>query len=194
VLRCDPAETEPDFAAAYRWMSEQYAERIGGPVVPLLWAWARIPRRELLRLSGWTTGSVLVTLDVPRDRVLLSDFDDWHAVINLWELQPRDVDDAELDRRIEAFWVEREALGATGRDIGLWPADLRERVVASWEALVFDIGPPPRVVQAVVDRFEASEVVDAVVIGRVTRGIEVSHASQPSQESGGLTDAPPLNR
>jgi Domain of unknown function (DUF3841) len=162
TLRCPPTPAEPPFPKAYAWMCEQYARRVPGEGQgPLLWAWARTRRRELV--NSLSAGDVLVTLRVPRERVLLSDFDDWHAVINQYELHPREIDDEEACRRIDAFWDEREASGLMDEDIEEWPEPLRRRVLASW-AQVFQIGPPPRVVQAVTSRFDATDVVDAVTL------------------------------
>ena len=112
---------------------------------PLVWAWARIPRRELL-----------------------SDFDDWHAVLNRWELHPRELDGDEADCRIDAFWADRDAASVGSARIEAWPDPLRRRVMASW-AQVFEIGPPPRVVQAVTSRFDAADVVDAVTLATTRR-------------------------
>jgi hypothetical protein len=171
TLRCDTSFSEQTFLPAYRWMYEEFARRRPAEAPgPLLWAWARIQRSALvdsLRHGGGE--DVLVTLRVPRERVLLSDFDDWHAVLNHWELHPRALDDAEADRRIDAFWEERDALGVGTSGIETWPEPLRLRVMASWSQ-VFEIGPPPRAVQAVTCRFDAGDVVDAVEVVRPRRG------------------------
>jgi hypothetical protein len=47
-----------------------------------IWLWARIRRQELVELCGLAPGRVLLTCRVPRERVLLSHFGDWHAVLN----------------------------------------------------------------------------------------------------------------
>ena len=168
VLRADAARAEPSYRLAYQWMRGEYERRIpGASGAPLVWAWARFRRRELIEQLGTEGTHVLTTLRVPRERVLLSDFEDWHAVLNQWELHPRDMDEAEVDRRIDAFWDDMAALGTGRVPMGSWPAPLRRRVLASWDQ-VFQIGSPPRVVQAVIERIDAAEVVDAVVLSEPT--------------------------
>jgi len=83
---------DPDYRAAYQWMVRQMverrvAERAGAPI----WAWyayrGEAKRRPDLRETGHLprgTRGVLLELDVPASRVLLSCFDRWHWVLNGW--------------------------------------------------------------------------------------------------------------
>ncbi|SHN00532.1 protein of unknown function [Anaerosporobacter mobilis DSM 15930] len=94
VLRANEAHLCDDsFTEAYLWMSGQMTKRIGnspeGVIFPV-WAWYKWEgeRKRLdMRAHGrhWgTKGSpiVLLTVDVPENFVLLSDFDYWHVVLN----------------------------------------------------------------------------------------------------------------
>lgn len=128
-----------DLRPAYRWMAEQMEERIGPPPRPgafPLWAWAQWSgphrRKPDMRCGGHApTGAKCfrLTLDVPQSQVLLSDFDDWHSVLNnsfcAWNC-------AEFD----SFAAK---LGAAGiRWCGPHPEPFRSLIVQSWDR-IFDI-------------------------------------------------------
>jgi hypothetical protein len=73
-----------DFYDAYRWMVQQMAARMprhsGNPPI---WAWPVKPDLRHYRWSwmpeGWYT---CIEFDAPDERVLLSEFDLWHDVLN----------------------------------------------------------------------------------------------------------------
>lgn len=81
------------FKKSYLWMAEQMRKRIGeapeGVIFPI-WAWYQWEgkRKRLdMRQHSWGWGKkgtpiVLLTIDVPEDCVLLSDFDYWHVVLS----------------------------------------------------------------------------------------------------------------
>lgn len=86
-----------DFKDSYRWMVEQMKNRIGNPpddVTFPMWAWYQWEgkrKRPDMRTHGYGWGDrgtpiVLMTMDVPDEQVLLSDFDYWHVVLNDGEL------------------------------------------------------------------------------------------------------------
>lgn len=99
VYVCDPQLSEHitdfSFGPAYDWLAKQLEVRVGprpsGVSYPV-WAWHTLNWRRHkpdLRESGWLAkgqDGVLLTLDVPDNQVLLSDFDAWHWVINGWFL------------------------------------------------------------------------------------------------------------
>lgn len=101
LLYVDPALADEDFADAYAWMRRQMALRL-----PHYeghwpwWAWARPPcgharpdlRERQLYHNGWPMGTACMRLelDVPDTDVLLSDFDMWHAVLNISPLVSSD--------------------------------------------------------------------------------------------------------
>jgi hypothetical protein len=81
-----------EFIDAYRWMSLKMTEKIGeapnGIEFPV-WAWYQwegkrkrpdMRTHNLCEVKG--TPIVLLTIDVPEEKVLLSDFDYWHCVLN----------------------------------------------------------------------------------------------------------------
>lgn len=93
VLRTETDKADQDFLRAYDWMSEQLNNYVGaapeGVVYPL-WVWvhyyhsqkSRPDLRRLRRMWG-AKGKpfVLLTLDIPKELILMSSFDSWHAVI-----------------------------------------------------------------------------------------------------------------
>jgi len=83
----DPSLRPPglwDWADAYKWMVQQMAARMskhsGNPPI---WAW---PVKPDLRQYRWTWMPegwyVCIEFEVPGERVLLSDFELWHDVLN----------------------------------------------------------------------------------------------------------------
>jgi hypothetical protein len=115
----------PGFARGYAYMKNQMAARL--PAVSgdyPVWAWLADPR-----LSGPVAGNqygthpdgyVLLTIEVPDDRVLLSSLDAYHAVLNNWYLSLTEAED--------------EAVHASNRE----PTDAEKQ--ASW-ARMFDLHP-----------------------------------------------------
>ncbi|WP_146208078.1 DUF3841 domain-containing protein [Azospirillum sp. TSH64] len=144
-----PAD-DPDHPSPYDWMRERLAElmpRFSGDYP--VWGWLKRPST---RPSIWGKAAgeatVLVSAIVPRHRILLSDFDDWHAVLNDWYLSRTEAEDNEV-----------EAAG------GATPSQRRK----SW-LRVFETGHPRspeemqwrgpgHYVQACIDRVHLSEIV-----------------------------------
>jgi uncharacterized protein DUF3841 len=101
VLYADPALAMEGFEDAYAWMRSQMALRLPhyGGHWPW-WAWVHPPcghlrpdlRERQLYHNGWPEGTVCMRLelDVPDVELLLSDFDMWHAVLNISPLVSSD--------------------------------------------------------------------------------------------------------
>lgn len=76
---------------AYDWMAKQMKIRIGSPPDSIkypVWAWyqweGQKTRRDL-RFSGYAkrgTPMVQLEFEIDEKKILLSDFDDWHVVLN----------------------------------------------------------------------------------------------------------------
>ena len=87
----DHAIFESSWDAAYKWLADQMKIRIGVPpegVIYPIWAWYQWEgkrKRPDMRSHNVTDTPgktiVLLTIDVPEDEVLLSDFDLWHFVL-----------------------------------------------------------------------------------------------------------------
>ena len=95
VYRCDPekGEIDPCFLESYDWLVNKMRKRIGPPpagVTYPVWAWYRQDgkhKKPDLRSERWCYGNngekyVCLEISIPSDQVLLSDFDEWHCVLN----------------------------------------------------------------------------------------------------------------
>lgn len=96
VYRCKPAlssVSDPNTVRAYNWLADSMAARIGAPPRGAIWpVWAWYMRngkraKPDLRAERWRCGPgneefTCLEIDVPADRVVLSDFDVWHIILN----------------------------------------------------------------------------------------------------------------
>jgi hypothetical protein len=131
VFRADGRRCDRDFREAYAWLRQEVRKRVPGATGrPLIWAWKQ-PKPDL-RQSGHLhegTPGVRIELEIPDERVLLSDFDGWHfrlsssylpisaADMERWHEQDRKklqalqkenprITTAELNRRIDEDVVD----------------------------------------------------------------------------------------
>jgi len=171
VLRTDPSRGCPEFAEPYRWMLGQLSQRVSTSGDGMVWLWARIPWRELVSEVRTARGAVLLTVRIPRHRVLLSSFDDWHVPLNRSLYVP-----SKPGESVDAWWSRAEPLmdafearvNAAGLDqapLEQWDPDLRRDLEWSWEG-IFDPAswPPGCIVQATVHELRAADVVSATRI------------------------------
>jgi hypothetical protein len=169
VLHGDPRLGEPDYAEAYAWMSDQMGRRVPENGPGMLWLWARVRRSAVIDHARANPGSVLLSVRVARDRVLISDYLDWHQVLNRSlnvGILPHETDE-EWSRRFDteqAAWDERTRPFAT-TPIDAWPATLRDEIQQSWNT-IFDLDavPPHRPLQATIRCLRANDVTRAVRI------------------------------
>lgn len=105
-----------DDCDAYRWLSKRMADLIGEPPSGVrfpVWAWYQwegVRKRPDMRTHRrWTTKGtpiVLITFEIPDDKVLLSDFDMWHVVLNddyLGLTKEDDKDDYTEEEKIKSW-------------------------------------------------------------------------------------------
>jgi hypothetical protein len=176
TLRPDPSLAWPEFAEPYRWMLEQMNQRLSTSGNGMVWLWARISWRDLVDQLRRARGEVLVTVRIPRDRILLSAFDDWHVPLNRGLYVP-----SRPDESVDAWWsragplkdafdarVEAAGFGQTPLD--QWDPELRHELESS-RVGIFDPANWPRgcIVQATVHELRAEDVVSATRI-RVRNG------------------------
>lgn len=88
ITRVDSWRTEKDFSQAYQWLKLQMKKRVRGyRGGDLFWAWAeKPPFEEYYQWGNPGEPKVCLELLIPKKRVLLSDFDLWHHVLNGWYL------------------------------------------------------------------------------------------------------------
>lgn len=143
VLRCDAQRVDRDRKRAYAWIAGKLSEKAGpapkGVRFPM-WTWAawdagrgrtRPDLRSSCHLPRGTKGFRL-ELEVDPGRVLQSDFEAWHAVLNGWFLGKDEAED-------EGFDAEMKAAGV--RWGWPYPEPFASKVVASWDR-IFELGPP----------------------------------------------------
>lgn len=123
-----------------------------------MWVWARLPRtdlvdtvRDAVRDGG---GSVLVTLVIPRGQLLLTDYLEWHTVLNGQPSPPLECPqcgtrhcnnpvchDGWFDRWSEDWDEQARRAGVDlGRPWWTWPEPAQTQLLASWE----NVFSPPR--------------------------------------------------
>ncbi len=105
VLRTDGRYVDRHFRPAYRWLMHQMSRRITGYTGGFpVWFW-HSPKPDLRRGGHRPAGerSVRIELELPRERVLLFDFQSWHCVLNGWHLSLSERESREWDRRTERF-------------------------------------------------------------------------------------------
>lgn len=143
VLEPDPSRVEPLRGDAYLWMYRQMGARLPTAGDGAVWFWAQIRRQDLMELCKQSPGEVLLTCRVPRERVLLSQFGDWHSALNrsplIIEVTGESDDEymARLERAFEDVDARVRAAG-TAPDAGYrhWPEDLRTELEMSWEFIL----------------------------------------------------------
>jgi len=139
VLFADGRRHDRDrvWAFAYRWMADQMHRRLPPSKARFpWWGWYRYlglhrPKPDLRAAGHLPDGQkgVRIELEINDREVLLSNFGDWHCVLNDSFLSRDEVENDQFDR-------ERGKLAYTW---GQYPEPLRSKVIASWER-IFDIG------------------------------------------------------
>jgi hypothetical protein len=171
ILRQEPALADSSWPDAYDWMRRMMAARLPTSGDAALWLWAQIRRVDLVDNCRRARGEVLLTCRVPRERVLLSHFDEWHAVLNANVAIPKRPGESEdeFDKRwgqvYDDFRARINAAGAGNTRVSRWPAELRAEAERSWEG-IFDrtkFGTRDYW-QATVHELRADDVVGAVRI------------------------------
>ena len=146
---------DDSFAAAYDWMRWQMHRHIQGYAGGFpIWVWARTSRRDLVGtvndMAAQSPGSALVTLRIPRDQLLLTDYLTWHDVLNGSPTVPIECvgcgtpncDDASCFDRWFDDWYDRWTAQIPEDEAGAqlpwwcWPTDLQARLFESWEAIL----------------------------------------------------------
>jgi hypothetical protein len=102
---------ESDFNDAYKWIIKQMENRIGQRPnknnYPI-WAWYQYnnvkSKRPDLRTSGFLpkgTKGVRIEFEKPENKILLSDFNLWHFVLNYWHIADNERQEFEFDKLLQ---------------------------------------------------------------------------------------------
>ncbi len=145
LLRVNRRHVSKDFLGPYIWMAGQMERRLAvrrpsKNAMPI-WAWYQWEGKRCkpdLRSSGYLPKGdqgLRLELQVADDRVLLSDFDLWHYVLNYWYLP-------ETEKGAEAFEKKLAradlALHGCDHEHPLGNAQYRRELEKSWER-IFDV-------------------------------------------------------
>jgi hypothetical protein len=152
VLRASLAMTCPDWPLADRWMVDQMKKRIEPPpsrgAMPI-WAWyqwmdAHHARPDLRARRHVPQGDRAVRIEfvIAGDRVLLSDFDLWHHVLNHWYIPTSQLDDQRFDADL-ARWSD---IPEAPHRLQQHPK-IRKQIYQSWSR-IFDLSWRSRYVGA----------------------------------------------
>ena len=127
------------FMYAYHWIAEQMRKRIGEPPIDgieyPLWAWYQYdsakkkkPLRSPLNVGEGV--SAYMEIEIPENKVLLSDFDEWHLPLNQGPM-----------RNWKNIWKKMNLLDKIADrslDFMEYPLELRQEIENSWEG-IFDL-------------------------------------------------------
>lgn len=132
-----PIEKEDDFYNAYHWMYEQMRKKN----VPLNLNdggifWGAVDQQE----TQYFTEGVLLTMEIPKEEFLLSDFQAWHFVLNDYPFKT----DEEKD---EDFFTEEEKRKSWEKIFGLSYENNEIKVDKDLE--IFNIGENGQKIQPV---------------------------------------------
>ena len=164
------------FAVAYQWLIERMIERgLARPHPEVFPVWAYLywinrakPKPDLrytaLKRWGKSGRQVLLTMIIPDDRVLLSDYDQWFSCLCYGP--------AGSVRDMEAFWRRSEKLGPRPYDQP-YPEPFHQELLDTWR-LVLDlaaarkknrISKANQCIQATFWELTADQVTEAVAFG-----------------------------
>ena len=142
VVYCD---RESWFCQEYRdmydWMANEMRKHIGIPpqkkVRYPIWAWYQYTSRKKPRppissnmLDSDQKEGVMLEIEIPDDKVLLSDFGLWHVPLNGHPIS----DDKKLMKRFDAF----RAVHGGSCDFEDYPEDLKSDIMVTW-SVIFDL-------------------------------------------------------
>lgn len=105
---CDIYESElakrESFKIAYDWIKREMSKMLNDETdLYPIWAWYKYNNKNKqpdLRMSGYAakgTKCVCLEIEIPDNKVLLSDFELWHYVLNNWYINNDEEDDKWFD-------------------------------------------------------------------------------------------------
>ena len=110
----DEGEPDTHTMICYKWMAAQLARKTSRPdgVSLPIWAWKRYDKdHDKPDMRTWTTEApekvVRLTLDVPDDEVLVSDFDLWHMPLNRGFCSYSEKEGGAFDAWCESVGIDR---------------------------------------------------------------------------------------
>lgn len=135
TLFCNPMFStffeDREFLRSYSWIVEQMENRVPKPedAVWPIWAWhtqhglQKKPDRRRYMFRDYSDKDSIVEFEIPESEVLLSDFDDWHNVLNNFPI---------LSEREFEEWTPRDSEG--------YPIVSEEFKTESWKKIFHTTG------------------------------------------------------
>lgn len=134
--RCDGRKIDRFFRERYRWLCDEMTKRIGKPPKNTrypVWAWHTRNwehKKPDLRNTGYSYAGdkmVCMELEIPDDKIVLTDFDAWHFVLNKWYLN--------TECTCEEIWdADHKKLDTMTKE------ERNKAIELSWQG-VFDVTP-----------------------------------------------------
>lgn len=130
------------FRSAYGWMEDQFRLRVGPLPTSraLVWAWYK-PKPDI-RKGMWRDVPrpfVLLTLRVDPNRVLVSDWEDWHQVLNDAPIAPRGL---EHDGEAWDRWADKAYAWPKAKKQATWSRIFQPASMGSYcQAVIAEIRP-----------------------------------------------------
>ena len=177
-LRANHRHLMKEYRGPYQWMVKQMERRLSIPrpsqnTMPI-WAWYRWEGKRSkpdLRAGGHLPKGdrgVRIEFRIEGDRVLLSDFDLWHYVLNYWYLPTSERNGRSFERELAAKGL---SFYRCSHERPLARARYRREIERSWER-IFDIEwfdrsqaiadpPEKKSIQATLWELHLEEVVEA---------------------------------
>ncbi|MED2737676.1 DUF3841 domain-containing protein [Bacillus toyonensis] len=97
-LTGDEAFVDSDFLSAYKWLIEQMNNKINNDGSFPVWLWTEKPNLNEEGHFDPGTKAVCLTVEIPDEQILFSDFDAWHCVLNNWYCALTELEDDSFDR------------------------------------------------------------------------------------------------
>jgi hypothetical protein len=108
----------------YFWMRNQMIKRIGISFNGIIWAWSQYMdskhKRPDLRMGGHLergSKALLIEFEMPKDQIVLSDFEAWHFPLNNWYLGS----DKKFEKVVDRYRDKR------------YPKTIQKRIEKSWQ-------------------------------------------------------------
>lgn len=119
------------YLEAYRWFTREgrkYLEIPEGLTIPI---WLAIAQDERLPAAS---GTVSLTLEIPREQVLIVDYHRWEYRVNDWYVPLNAEDEAQHNAELQRCGIGNEALLILS-DKGIYYPQLRQKIIRSWERI-----------------------------------------------------------
>ena len=135
---------EKYFIPAYDWLKEKLVEKIPGYDINHYpwWAWQKYnedkhePDLRRIRYYYYNEPLYKITLSIPKDQVVLSDFDWWHSCLNYNYLSLTQEEDTLFDKKWLELLADQNSCypdlrKATPEQLKIWEAEVKE----SWNRI-----------------------------------------------------------